>query len=556
MRLGKIASIIVLAALSLLTTLDVAAAAPQPSQAQSALAIARLLSTYTNATPPAGQRSIQHRNMVLRFYGGNDNHPVWSSSKRPLAAELLEQLRDAQRYGLRADEYTVQASVSDDTEQSADLVARYDVSLTAAALRFLTDLHFGRTPPDFEWYGGKREPDLFDPVDHLRMALDRGTFGPAVTAAEPKVALYGRVKQTLENYRELERKFRQFAPLPALPAHQQTDNLLPYTGMAELRQRLVLLGDLQENETATSELASTALEAGLRNFQLRHGLEQDGILGKATMSALAVPLSQRVRQLELTMERLRWMPDLPPGQMIVVNLPSYRLWALDTKTRPGSIEAEMRVIVGNAARTPTPLFIAQMRYLEFNPAWNVPRSIEVQELIPKLARDPELLSKENFELVPRDTAAATTSDSPLTSLRAGSMRLRQRPGPRNPLGALKFGMPNPQSIYLHGTPAKALFARTRRDFSHGCIRLEHPEELAVFVLRNEAGWDRAHVLAATEPGPTRTVMLSKPIPVVLLYATALADRQGRAIFLPDAYGLDQKLASALESERHSPSTNE
>jgi len=208
---------------------------------------------------------------------------------------------------------------------------------------------------------------------------------------------------------------------------------------------------------------------------------------------------------------------------------------------------EMRVIVGNAARTPTPLIIAQLRQLEFNPVWNIPRSIEVQEFIPKLERDPDFLRKQDIELVPRGPITDPAPKSPLESLRDGTMRLRQRPGPRNALGAVKFSMPNPLSIYLHGTPAIGLFAKARRDLSHGCIRLEHPAELAAFVLRNEDGWDRAAVQAAMAPGPTRTVTLSAPIPVVLLYATALVDRLGRAIFLPDTYGLDKKLADAIEA---------
>jgi L,D-transpeptidase YcbB len=555
MQLEKITSIILLAALSTLWVPDLTAAAPQPGETASILAIGSLLNTYRSETPAESERASQNRAMVLRFYAGKDNHPVWSGSGRALAVELLRQLGDAQRYGLLPEDYAVQAPAPDDAAHSPEQLARFDFDLTAAALRFLSDLHFGRTPPDFKWYAGSRVPDDFDPVEHLTEAIDRGTFGPAIAAAEPGIALYARVKQTLAQYRELELVYGRSTPLPPLPAGQKLDDLLQYEGAAELQQRLVLLGDLADTGSAANTgLSGAVLQAGLRSFQVRHGLEQDGVLGKATMSALAVPLAQRIRQLELTLERLRWLPKLPAGRVIVVNVPSFRLWAIDTSVVPSRIELDMRVIVGNAARTPTPLLIAQLHHLEFNPAWNVPRSIEVQELIPKLERDPDLLRKQDLELVPRSPITGFEPKSPLESLRAGTMRLRQRPGPRNVLGAVKFSMPNPLSIYLHGTPAKELFAKARRDLSHGCIRLEHPEELAIFALRNEQGWDRAAVLAAMAPGPTRTVALSAPIPVILLYATALTDRQGHAIFLPDAYSLDKKLSEAMQALHESTQT--
>jgi murein L,D-transpeptidase YcbB/YkuD len=267
------------------------------------------------------------------------------------------------------------------------------------------------------------------------------------------------------------------------------------------------------------------------------------------MSALAVPLSHRIRQLELTLERLRWMPTLPPGPVIVVNVPSFRLWALDTRVPSNAPQVEMRVIVGTAARTPTPLFIGELRHLEFNPAWNVPRSIELDEIMPKLARDPDYLRKQDMELVSMDGKPVSGAAPQLTALQAGTVRVRQRPGARNVLGAVKFAMPNPMSIYLHATSANELFAMQRRDLSHGCIRLEQPAELAEFVLRHEGSWDHASVLQAMEPGPTRIVRLSTPIPVILLYATAVTDRQGRALFLHDVYGLDQKLIRTLELER-------
>jgi murein L,D-transpeptidase YcbB/YkuD len=256
-----------------------------------------------------------------------------------------------------------------------------------------------------------------------------------------------------------------------------------------------------------------------------------------------------VAQLALTLERLRWVPPPSSGRVVAVNVPTYRLWAFDARDKFSIPALEMRVIVGTAARTPTPLFIGQMRYLEFNPYWNVPRSIELGEIIPKLARNPGYLQQNDMELVGRDgRVLSTTPAEALARLRAGTARARQRPGPSNALGELKFAMPNPMNIYLHSTSAKELFARTRRDLSHGCIRVERPGELAQFVLADPEKWSAERVAEAMRPGPQRTVTLGVPVPVVLFYATALTDREGRALFAEDIYGLDRPLIRALRAD--------
>jgi L,D-transpeptidase YcbB len=206
----------------------------------------------------------------------------------------------------------------------------------------------------------------------------------------------------------------------------------------------------------------------------------------------------------------------------------------------------MRVIVGTAVRTPTPLFIGQMLYLEFNPYWNVPPSILSNEILPKLARHPRYLQQNDMEVVAADGQVLRLSpDATLGILRRGEARVRQRPGERNVLGEVKFAMPNPMNIYLHSTSSKGLFNRTRRDLSHGCIRVERPAELAQFVLADSRRWDAAAVAAAMAPGDMRIVRLPKPVPVVLFYATALVDRNGSALFAPDIYRQDDALARQL-----------
>ncbi|MGW8392700.1 L,D-transpeptidase family protein [Pseudoduganella sp. HUAS MS19] len=512
-------------------------------------AVASLLDAYRTQHQGAGQRAWKIAALLDRFYRQHDHALAWQGDDLRLARQALQILGGAAAQGLVAEDYTVSVPLPDANAQ-AEQQQRFDVELSAAMLSFLSDLHAGRTAADFIAFTRTVESDSFDAAELLGTALKQGQLSGAVSAAEPRTAVYQRVKQTLAHYRLLEPQYRVLPPLPPPPAGVKLVPGMPYSGAAGLRQRLILLDDLSENEAPlTDGVYSPGIETGVRRFQLRHGLEQDGIPGNATLSALQVPLAQRILQLELTLERLRWMPPLPRGPLIVVNVPSFRLWALDTRIAASAPQLEMRVIVGTAGRTPTPLLIGELRYLEFNPAWNVPRSIAMQEIMPKLKDDPSYLDKQDMELVGINGQPIAAGMAPLEALRSGTVRVRQRPGTRNVLGAVKFAMPNPLNIYLHATSATQLFAKQRRDLSHGCIRLEQPAALAQFVLRNEGSWDSASVEQAMQPGPTRTVTLRAPVPVVLLYATAVTDRQGRALFFQDIYKLDRKLAQELALPR-------
>jgi murein L,D-transpeptidase YcbB/YkuD len=251
-----------------------------------------------------------------------------------------------------------------------------------------------------------------------------------------------------------------------------------------------------------------------------------------------------VRQIELSMERLRWLPHLD-GRFVGVNIPMFRLWAVEaTHTSP----LAMNVIVGRALDTRTPVFVARMRQVVFRPYWNVPRSIVRGELLPLLRRDPAYLARHDMEIVRDagdDARVVDASPANLLLLRDGALRLRQRPGQRNALGLVKFVFPNDSDIYLHGTPAQQLFARPRRDFSHGCIRVEDPVALAEWLLRNQPPWSRERIVAAMNGERTQFVTLARPLPVVLYYVTALAAPDGSVRFADDVYGHDARLERAL-----------
>jgi L,D-transpeptidase YcbB len=230
-----------------------------------------------------------------------------------------------------------------------------------------------------------------------------------------------------------------------------------------------------------------------------------------------------------------------------VNIPEFVLRAYDA---PGKPAVMMRVVVGRAIRTQTPLLEEDMKYVVFWPYWNVPPSILRGEIIPKIVKDPAYLQKNNYEVASYSGQVVTdgvVSDDVLAQLRAGKLMVRQKPGPKNALGLIKFIFPNDQNIYLHSTPAQGLFSETRRDFSHGCIRVENPQALAEWVLRNNPGWTPERIAAAFKAQKEQQVNLTNQIPVFLVYGTAIVKEDGEAFFFSDIYGYDKALKKAFDA---------
>jgi murein L,D-transpeptidase YcbB/YkuD len=303
-----------------------------------------------------------------------------------------------------------------------------------------------------------------------------------------------------------------------------------------------------------------ALVAALERFQRRHGEKPDGVLGTATFNELTRPLSSRVRQIELTLERWRWLPAELTGAPIIVNIPEFRLFAFDSTTDSEATIRQMDVIVGKAFEaTETPVFTADMTYLIFRPYWEVPTSIARKEIVPHARRDPAYLTKHQMELVRGEGASPTVMpDTPgnVELLAKGILRVRQKPGPDNSLGLVKFMFPNRYNVYLHSTPARALFGESRRDFSHGCIRVSDPVGLAEYVLRGSPEWTREKIEGAMNGTSTVTVTLKNHIRVYIVYGTALATEDGRMLFFDDIYGHDQRLETALAARRRAARTDD
>ena len=277
----------------------------------------------------------------------------------------------------------------------------------------------------------------------------------------------------------------------------------------------------------------------VKRFQVRHGLEADGVIGAGTIRAINVPLVDRVRQIELAMERMRWLPKLDEGQNIFVNVANFRLWANDPRTRVEPLR--MNVVVGQSLDHQTPLFVEQLEYIVFRPFWNPPRRILIDEILPKARRDAGYMARNQYEIVASgaDTAPALEpTPANLDKVQQGRLFLRQRPGPTNSLGLAKFIFPNDEDVYMHGTPSRGGFARARRDLSHGCVRLEDPAALATWVLRDQPEWTRERIDEAMNGDKPVRASLRRPMTVVLFYDTVHVSRQGVVYFMDDIYGHD------------------
>ena len=425
-------------------------------------------------------------------------------------------------------------------------VARFDLALTVAAMRYISDLHLGRVNPRYFHFG-------FD-VEHNQYDLSRFVRERVVNSRDLESAL-ATVEPPFDGYRRTEAALRRYLQL----AQQDDGEHLAtakrpvavgdrYTAMQRLQRLLCLLGDLQPAacEMNASDVYTSSTADGVKHFQGRHDLEVTGRLDGPTIRELNVPLSARVSQLQLTLERWRWLPHEFSQPPIVVNIPEFRLRAFDQNER---IALAMNVIVGRAYRRQTPVFAKDMKFVIFRPYWNVPLDIQRSEIVPSIERDRSYLSKKNYEVVTHGAEVVTNgpiSDEILQQLRDGTLEIRQRPGPDNALGLVKLMFPNEYDVYLHSTPSPELFARPRRDFSHGCIRVEDPVDLTTWVLRNNPGWDKAHVEAAMQTGQDNyEVKLTEPIPVLILYATAVVDDDGQVHFFDDIYGHDAKLRQTL-----------
>jgi murein L,D-transpeptidase YcbB/YkuD len=376
---------------------------------------------------------------------------------------------------------------------------------------------------------------------HLEYAKERPSREP--------MDEYERTLRALYQYKTLAAA-EDDEPLPPVP-----DRVTPgdsYAGVPRLIRLLAHLGDLPGGTVpADLDVYQGDVVTAVKKFQSRHGLEPDGIIGPLTLEQLNTPLSVRVRQLELSLERWRRRPYDPGRPAIVLNLPEFRLRAFAGRSAGGSDpELEMKIIIGRAPDRRTPNLHSRLDAVIFCPYWNVPTSIQQNELLPEIDRDRSWVSANNFEMVNGQGGVVgekTVSDSILSELGSGELQLRQKSGPKNTLGLVKFEFPNAYGVYMHDTSARSLFSRPRRDLSHGCIRVEKPEELAEWVLSQQSGWSHDRIVAAMHGTKPVSVKVERSIQVVTTYSTAVVTENGEVHFYEDLYGEDDILEQELDA---------
>jgi L,D-transpeptidase YcbB len=496
-----------------------------------------------------------YRKDVVEFYQSLGCGLPWVRDLQPTeqAQSVIGILQKASDKGLSADDYDGPrwparlAKLRPFTQQPSEEDAiRFDLSLTISLMRYISDLHTGRVDPrqfGIEANVSQRKYDLAKFLkEHLVDALDVPTM---LSQVEPTYPGYQRTLQALQNYRRLASQ-ESGQPFPVVKRTVKPGQR--YAGLPRLARFLRLVGDLPANVVVppNQTLYQGRLVDAVKRFQYRHKLPVNGSLDARTFEELNVPLTQRVRQIQLTLERWRWMPPEYAESPIVVNIPEFQLRAYDSRFR---VAITMKVVVGKAYSHDTPVFMSHLHSVIFRPYWEIPVSIAQAEIIPAITRDRAYLTKQDMEVVDRHgevvTADSVTSDM-AAQIYAGQLSLRQKPGPNNALGLIKFEFPNEYNVYMHDTPARLLFSQSKRDFSHGCIRLEKPAELAAWVLRDNPGWDASRIRAAMDGDATFELKLAHPIPVLIVYGTVIVLEDGIVHFYDDLYGQEVELDQALK----------
>lgn len=502
--------------------------------------------TYLNINAH-GKAAADIDRRLTEIYHSNKLQPFWieAGNPGPRAADILAVLIDAENHGLNPSSYFVDKIHQYWNSKDTAGLVRLDILLTLGMMRYVADQREGRIEPrvlDPKLFAGARDVEVDWEVlrEKVFHAPDMKAF---MEQQAPPFLQYRELQKILIKYRAIAAK----GGWPSMPAGKVLKPDMEDQRIFAVRKRLAATGD-QAIENMDSAVFDTALVEAVKRFQKRHNLNQDGVIGNKTLAAMNVPVSSRINQIIINMERYRWLKRLRDDSLVVVNIAGFEAAA----GKPGKFDVRMPVIVGKAYHK-TPVFSDTIKYVDFNPFWNVPNSIARNEMLPKLKKNPNYLGTKNMRIFlgwdpDSSELDPTTIDwNNVSKKDMNRYRIRQDPGPNNALGTLKIMFPNKYSVYLHDTPSQGLFKQERRAFSHGCIRMGKPAEMAAWVLGGEEkGWTVARVNEIVASRKRQVVSLERPMSVYILYRTAFVDPEDHTLyFYEDIYDRDQFLAKAL-----------
>lgn len=489
-----------------------------------------------------GYSAAQIDKLLTDFYQKRDLKPVWVTRNGPgeRAAILLSVLNNASAEGLEPASYRISLLHKWLDKRDLESLAKLDILLTLELGHYVGDVREGRIIPktvDPELFATAHDADI-DVVALTKSALEAPDLLAFLKTQAPQHRYYRALIPALARYREIQ----QNGGWPSIPAGQTLKIGMNDPRVSTMKKRLSITGEYT-GDVSGSSIYDDELEQAVKLFQEQHFLTPDGKAGKGTIAAMNVSAENRVKQIIINLERWRWTSRDMDGTQIFVNIAGYRLAGLTDE----EVDIRMPVIVGKTHHM-TPVFSDSIKYLEFNPYWNVPTSITVNEYLPQLQKNPNALSAKNIRIFSKDVEVDPNSVAwkNVSKKKMASYRLRQDPGPKNALGTVKFIFPNPYSVYLHDTPNHAPFSRQDRAMSHGCIRLSQPHELAAYVLGGEDdSWTLDRVTQTVDAKERKVVRLKTPLPVHILYRTVIATPDGVVRFGDDVYGRDRLLAKAL-----------
>lgn len=480
---------------------------------------------------------------LLAWYAEKDWQAAWFRNGAAVeqAAWLLNMCREWEGEQWFADTAIALAAELDnlDTrspEEWTERIHYLDISLSVLFLNYAQTQWMGIPENNRRQTGWMIQGGTKNPISLLEDFLGNGDH-----AAFQRKAVYSQ----MDRLAPFLKQYRQIQAEGGWPRIQEPEKDWvtgdSATGIRDMRTLLYIVGDLPEN--SGSAVLDSLLQIGIRSFQRRHGLHETGLPDRLTLRAMGYTVEDRIRQILLNMERCRWVPPEPEETYIAVNIPDFRMMVFQNKQLLWSCKA----VVGKQ-KTGTVIFNNQLQMVVFNPYWNVPRSILVNEVLPKQARDPGYLARQNMEVYAANGKVVSTTGLNWHAGASFPYNIRQKPGPNNSLGRIKFLFPNEHNIYLHDTPAKNLFAEPVRAFSHGCIRIQEPLRLARFLLKDDPEWTEEKIQDALASGKETTVTLKHPVPVFIAYFTAFTDNSGKINFREDIYRHDARLGQILFPE--------